>query len=325
MMAIVMSFEHWRHYLDGASVEVFSDHQNLRSFMSQTRLNGRQTHWLIKLLPYDFRIFYRKGALNPADGPSRRPDYLADAEEVDDQTPVSQLLPTLSARVVPEEKEPRKQSLRPDMGQNLPNMGMSPPEGANSGSKRQPSQDPGHLPATLRAEVMQADAAKLHKTSVPDCLLDGAGTSEALAVVSGVQEVQAVNNDAKRDLGKLWLQAVTRHQARNSAESLVPGNKKELPGNPGIDLPGLLIELIGKHQEQDPYCKRIAGQLFHTRRQPNLASAQLGPGWDDYTVQQFPGVTKDLLCVMHYVIVPVQTSLCIELLRQFHDYPMAGH
>jgi hypothetical protein len=58
------------------------------------------------LLPYDFQIFYRKGALNPADGPSRRPDYLADAEEVDDQTPVSQLLPTLSARVVLEEKEP---------------------------------------------------------------------------------------------------------------------------------------------------------------------------------------------------------------------------
>jgi hypothetical protein len=35
MMAIVMSFEHWHHYLDGASnIEVFSDHQNLRSFMS---------------------------------------------------------------------------------------------------------------------------------------------------------------------------------------------------------------------------------------------------------------------------------------------------
>jgi hypothetical protein len=35
MMAIVMSFEHWCHYLDSASdVEVFSDHQNLKSFMS---------------------------------------------------------------------------------------------------------------------------------------------------------------------------------------------------------------------------------------------------------------------------------------------------
>jgi hypothetical protein len=116
MMAIVMSFKHWHHYLNGALVEVFSDHQNLRSFMSQTQLNGRQTRWLIKLLPYNFRIFYRKGALNPADGLSRRPDYLADVEEVNNQTPVSQLLPTLSTQVVPEGKEPQKQSLRPNMG-----------------------------------------------------------------------------------------------------------------------------------------------------------------------------------------------------------------
>jgi hypothetical protein len=89
MMAIIMSFEHWHHYLDGASdVEVFSNYQNLKSFMSQTQLNGRQTCWLIKLLPYDFQIFYQKGILNPADGPLRRPDYLADAEEVN-QMPVS--------------------------------------------------------------------------------------------------------------------------------------------------------------------------------------------------------------------------------------------
>jgi hypothetical protein len=95
-MAIIMSFKHWHHYLDGASIKVFSNHQNLRSFMSQTHLNRRQTYWLIKLLPYNFQIFYRKGALNPTDGPSRRLDYLVDTEEVDDQTPVSQLLPTLS-------------------------------------------------------------------------------------------------------------------------------------------------------------------------------------------------------------------------------------
>jgi hypothetical protein len=56
--------------------------------MSQTRLNGRQTRWLIKLLPYDFKIFYWKGSLNPADGPSRRPDYLEGAQEIDD-TPIS--------------------------------------------------------------------------------------------------------------------------------------------------------------------------------------------------------------------------------------------
>jgi hypothetical protein len=111
MMAIVMSFGYWCHYLDGASgIKVFSDHQNLRSFMSQTQLNGRQTRWLIKLLPYDFQIFYQKGILNPVDGLLRRPDYLVDAEEVD-QMPVSQLLPALSVRIA--HRESQEQSLRP--------------------------------------------------------------------------------------------------------------------------------------------------------------------------------------------------------------------
>jgi hypothetical protein len=124
---------------------------------------------------------------------------------------------------------------------------------------------------------------KLEETLVPDCLLDGAGRSKALAAVSEIQEVQAVNDDAKRDLGKLYLQAVTRRQARISAKNLVLDmdllgtSGIDLPAL-GIDLPGLLIELIAKYQEQNPYCKQIAGQLFYPCWQPNLASAQLGPG-----------------------------------------------
>jgi hypothetical protein len=76
--------------------------------MSQTKLKGRQTRWLIKLLPYDFRLFYRKGTLNPADGPSRRPDYLANNEEID-STPASRLLPVLRDRL--DQKEETKTRL----------------------------------------------------------------------------------------------------------------------------------------------------------------------------------------------------------------------
>jgi hypothetical protein len=50
---------------------------NLQSFMRQPRINGRQARWLIYLTPYDFIIRHRPGLQNPADGPSRRPDYLA--------------------------------------------------------------------------------------------------------------------------------------------------------------------------------------------------------------------------------------------------------
>ncbi|KAJ5150800.1 uncharacterized protein N7482_010052 [Penicillium canariense] len=57
LFAIISSFKHWRHYFKGSiyPIEVLSDHQNLRGFIRQTKLTGRQA---------------RK--TNPADGLSRR-------------------------------------------------------------------------------------------------------------------------------------------------------------------------------------------------------------------------------------------------------------
>src|SRR5436190_2712438 len=48
--------------------------------MKQPRINGRQARWLVYLTPYDFVIKHRPGILNPADGPSRWPDYKAQGE-----------------------------------------------------------------------------------------------------------------------------------------------------------------------------------------------------------------------------------------------------
>jgi len=64
--------------------------------MAQPTLNGRQARWLLQLAPYDFTIHYRKGHLNPADGPSRRPDYAADDAP---DTAVARLMPTLSNKL----------------------------------------------------------------------------------------------------------------------------------------------------------------------------------------------------------------------------------
>ena len=52
------------------------DHKNLRAFIKQPRLNGRQARWLIALIPYNFTIYYWPGDLNPADKLLRRPDYI---------------------------------------------------------------------------------------------------------------------------------------------------------------------------------------------------------------------------------------------------------
>ena len=84
-------------YLQGSkhSIEVWSDHKNLRAFMKQPRLNGRQARWLIALTPYDFTIHHRPGDFNPAEGPSRRPDYMRETTVNPD---LNHFLPTLTSK-----------------------------------------------------------------------------------------------------------------------------------------------------------------------------------------------------------------------------------
>jgi len=77
LLAIVECFKQWRHYLEGSRypIVVLTDHNNLRYFMTTKQLNGRQIRWAMNLSTFDFEITYRPGATNPADAPSRRPDY----------------------------------------------------------------------------------------------------------------------------------------------------------------------------------------------------------------------------------------------------------
>jgi len=94
LLAIVAAFKQWRHYLEGSRmpVTVLSDHANLRYFMTTKELTRRQTRWAEQLSAFDFTIEHRPGSKNPADAPSRRPDY---AEEVTART----LLPTLREKL----------------------------------------------------------------------------------------------------------------------------------------------------------------------------------------------------------------------------------
>jgi len=92
-MAIVMSFQHWRRYLEGATeTEVFSNQENLERFMSQTSLNGRQARWLLQPTPYDFRILLSKSTRESCKRIFASFSYHVDTESVDD-TFVGKLLP----------------------------------------------------------------------------------------------------------------------------------------------------------------------------------------------------------------------------------------
>ena len=97
MLAIVESMRHWRHYLEGSRhpIQVFSDHKNLITFMSTKVLNRRQARWAELLADYDFVLIHTPGKRNPADGPSRRPDY------AENPLPIGSLIPPQALRLLP--------------------------------------------------------------------------------------------------------------------------------------------------------------------------------------------------------------------------------
>ena len=129
MLAIVSAFKQWRHYLEGSRypITVLSDHANLRFFMTTKELNGRQARWAEKLSAFDFVIQHRPGAKNPADAPSRRPDY-------ERERATHTMLPTLQEKLrrgMLQAQEPSSPELQ-QMLEELRAHGHEPPRGHDS-------------------------------------------------------------------------------------------------------------------------------------------------------------------------------------------------
>lgn len=90
LLAIVESLKEWRRYLEGStrSFDLYTDHDNLRYFLKTKTLSRRQARWAEGLAEFHFSIIHRAGRRNPADGPSRRPDYAnKDQDMLDDDNP----------------------------------------------------------------------------------------------------------------------------------------------------------------------------------------------------------------------------------------------
>jgi len=98
LLAIVETMKQWRHYLECADHKILiqCDHKNLEYFQISKVLSRRQARWAEVLSSYGFTIQHLEGTKNPADGPSRRPDYKIGYEK-----PVGRLLATLAATVEP--------------------------------------------------------------------------------------------------------------------------------------------------------------------------------------------------------------------------------
>ncbi|KAI7955667.1 hypothetical protein MJO29_007066 [Puccinia striiformis f. sp. tritici] len=83
LLAIVAAFKEWRHYLEGnphrLNAIVYTDHQNLESFMTTKELTRRQARWAETMGCFDFDIVFRPGRESTKpDALSRRPDLAPD-------------------------------------------------------------------------------------------------------------------------------------------------------------------------------------------------------------------------------------------------------
>jgi hypothetical protein len=54
---------------------VLSNYANLKYFITTKDLTPKQARWAKELARFNFEIKYKLGQENPADRPSRRPDY----------------------------------------------------------------------------------------------------------------------------------------------------------------------------------------------------------------------------------------------------------
>ena len=63
MLAIVRSFEEWRHFLEGArhKFEVWTDHKNLEYFWMAKKLNCCQACWSLYLANFNFLLHHKPG------------------------------------------------------------------------------------------------------------------------------------------------------------------------------------------------------------------------------------------------------------------------
>jgi hypothetical protein len=73
LAAIVFALQRWKHYLYGATFEIYTDHKSLKYLFSQKELNMRQRRWMELLKDYDCSILYHPGKANVvADALSRK-------------------------------------------------------------------------------------------------------------------------------------------------------------------------------------------------------------------------------------------------------------
>ena len=64
LAAVILALKTWRHYLYGATCQIFTDHKSLKYLFTHKELNLRQMRWMELLKDYDCTIDYHPGKAN---------------------------------------------------------------------------------------------------------------------------------------------------------------------------------------------------------------------------------------------------------------------
>lgn len=289
LLAIVDSLEHWSHYLQGLSEKflILTDHQALIGIVeaSPKELRGRLARWVYKLSAFDFDIQHRPGSKNPADGLSRRPDYMKGEVSYED------VLPTLTKKLA--------------LTHELPPMLQNTIAGLE-GKTQVATAYIQAVRAMLRGPIPSGEHApksSAHYTISAVTTRRQRAKQEETTTQRTAQEVES----SRRVSGEPPAAGVTvpeQYIPRPVVKQLTEG-ETALLSLPSEKLEALVKEL----QSRDQQCRELKDKVRGT------AGEHKG-----YTVNR-PG----LLRYKDRLVVPGQGALRLEILRRHHDDPRAGH
>ena len=327
MLAIVEAAKQWRHYLEGSihKIQVITDHCNLKTFLTTKDLSRREARWWERLSGLDLAIEYRPGKLNPADGPSRRPDYQAvivpdtgipDANVLDTTQYVLSVVgdeimdPPISAITTKAKgSQPSLKSKAQDEPQPRSQLITSKLPQGSTASCTHPDAEPDDIQSAVKKALQKK--AKKNSSST------GNGTSKP----SGLR---LVHRDPDDPVSRETIRKVSEEESAFAAPSLelhtVLRLLQETDHFSQSKWPSAVsATLSGNNDDEQDSSREL--ESGSEREEPRDSSVQ---GENEDTGENQWRIEDKILCFKGKWYIP-HGLLRRELLRQNHDDPNAGH
>ena len=330
MLAVVEGCKHWRHYLEGAtySIRVVTDHMNLRTFLTTKNLSRREARWWERLSGLDLAIEYREGKKNPADGPSRRPDYM-NPEDNGVMCIVGYVTQSSAKRAMAQEAlEDRSQAssspevtVEPDNSESLLANNESNPR-KESISAESSSDTESDIPVIYSPEAMR-EASRKRKRSANK---SGAAKKRSKKIKTDAKLPEGTSKPTRLHLLRDddLATRVKREEIKRISE------RESVFGAPSLELCTVLQAL----QETDPLAQKVRAKAAIDGALPE-GMEDLQPPEPEPSEAQNPDktpqqkarrwrVVDEIVCYGDQWYIP-PGLLRRELLHQHHDNAWAGH